>query len=72
MLDLTEIDSNIQRKQYASEATMVERAKKRAAETGRVTDPAAIRRSRLKSPQCVTNLAKKEHVGRYVFLHLSY
>ncbi|GAA6019965.1 hypothetical protein JCM11491_006723 [Sporobolomyces phaffii] len=48
----------------APEATMLERAERRAKSTGRVTNPEAIKRSRIKSPECVSNLSKPSLVRR--------
>lgn len=49
---------------FAGEAKMLERAERRALETGRVTNPKNIKTSRLRSPDCVARLARKQHVGR--------
>lgn len=43
---------------------MLKRAEKRAKSTGRVTNPEAIKRSRLKSPDCVTALSKPGLIRR--------
>ncbi|GAA5956505.1 hypothetical protein JCM3765_003466 [Sporobolomyces pararoseus] len=48
----------------APEETMLKRAERRAKSTGRVTNPEAIKRSRLKSPECVSNLSKPSLVRR--------
>lgn len=45
---------------------MLKRAEKRAESTGRVTNPEAIKRSRLQSPECVTALSKPGLIRRYV------
>lgn len=47
---------------------MLERAERRAKITGRYTDPDAIKRSRLKSPECVSNLSSPSHVKRVRFI----
>jgi len=47
---------------------MLRRAEKRAKSTGRVTRPEAIKRSRIKSPECVTKLSKPGLVRRCVAL----
>lgn len=47
---------------------MLERAERRAKITGRYTDPEAIKRSRLKSPECVSNLSSPSHVKRVRFI----
>ncbi|CDR43884.1 hypothetical protein NBRC10512_005907 [Rhodotorula toruloides] len=44
--------------------TMLARAARRAKTTGRVTNPDAIRKSRIKSPECVSRLAKPGLVRR--------
>ena len=54
--------------QSAPEQKMLERAERRAKITGRYTDPEAIKRSRLKSPECVSNLASPSHVKRVRFI----
>ncbi|SCV70808.1 BQ2448_3570 [Microbotryum intermedium] len=46
------------------EEKMQERAKRRAKITGRVTDQEALKLSREKSPQCVTQLSTPAHVRR--------
>lgn len=43
---------------------MLQRAEKRAKATGRVTNPDAIKRSRIKSPECVTALSKPGLIRR--------
>ncbi|GAA5926005.1 hypothetical protein JCM3775_005173 [Rhodotorula graminis] len=48
----------------APEDVMLRRAEKRAKSTGRVTRPEAIKRSRIKSPECVTKLSKPGLVRR--------
>ncbi|GAA6035846.1 hypothetical protein JCM8097_005735 [Rhodosporidiobolus ruineniae] len=48
----------------APEDVMLKRAEKRAKTTGRVTNPEAIKRSRIKSPECVTALSKPGLVRR--------
>ncbi|GAA5915802.1 hypothetical protein JCM6882_006101 [Rhodosporidiobolus microsporus] len=48
----------------APEDVMLKRAEKRAKTTGRVTNPDAIKRSRIKSPECVTALSKPGLVRR--------
>ncbi|GAA6059800.1 hypothetical protein JCM10212_003695 [Sporobolomyces blumeae] len=48
----------------APEETMLKRAENRAKTTGRVTNPDAIRRSRIKSPECVGRLAKPSLIRR--------
>ncbi|GAA6056042.1 hypothetical protein JCM3770_006996 [Rhodotorula araucariae] len=48
----------------APEEVMLRRAEKRAKTTGRVTNPEAIKRSRIKSPECVTALSKPGLVRR--------
>ncbi|GAA5874655.1 hypothetical protein JCM1840_007439 [Sporobolomyces johnsonii] len=48
----------------APEDIMLQRAERRAKTTGRVTNPDAIRRSRLRSPECVASLAKPGLVRR--------
>lgn len=48
----------------APEETMLRRAEQRAKSTGRVTNPEAIKRSRLKSPECVSHLSKPSLVRR--------
>ncbi|BGP47491.1 hypothetical protein JCM10450v2_003343 [Rhodotorula kratochvilovae] len=48
----------------APEEVMLRRAEKRAKTTGRVTNPQAIKRSRVKSPECVTALSKPGLVRR--------
>ncbi|GAA5829939.1 hypothetical protein JCM11251_007939 [Rhodosporidiobolus azoricus] len=48
----------------APEEIMIQRAEKRARTTGRVTNPDAIKRSRIKSPECVTALSKPGLVRR--------
>ncbi|GAA6007584.1 hypothetical protein JCM10207_006394 [Rhodosporidiobolus poonsookiae] len=48
----------------APEKVMLERAEKRAKTTGRVTNPDAIKTSRIKSPECVTALSKPGLVRR--------
>lgn len=35
-----------------------------------VTNPENIKKSRLKSPECVSRLAKREHVNRFVLFSL--
>lgn len=50
--------------QSAPEDVMLRRADKRAKATGRVTHPEAIKRSRIKSPECVTKLSKPGLVRR--------
>ncbi|KAL8276771.1 hypothetical protein RQP46_010827 [Phenoliferia psychrophenolica] len=49
---------------FADEETMLCRARRRAEKTGRVTDPASTKRSRIKSPQCVSRLSKPSLVRR--------
>ncbi|GAA5991823.1 hypothetical protein JCM10908_002221 [Rhodotorula pacifica] len=48
----------------APEEVMLKRAEKRAKSTGRVTNPEAIKRSRIKSPECVTALSKPGLIRR--------
>ncbi|GAA5941737.1 exocyst subunit SEC8 [Sporobolomyces koalae] len=48
----------------APEETMIKRAERRAKSTGRVTNPDAIKRSRQKSPECVSRLSKPSLVRR--------
>ncbi|KWU43267.1 hypothetical protein RHOSPDRAFT_35142 [Rhodotorula sp. JG-1b] len=48
----------------APEEVMLQRAEKRAKATGRVTNPEAIKRSRIKSPECVTALSKPGLIRR--------
>lgn len=48
----------------APEEVMLQRAEKRAKATGRVTNPDAIKRSRIKSPECVTALSKPGLIRR--------
>lgn len=50
--------------QSAPLETMLARAARRAKTTGRVTNPDAIRKSRIKSPECVSRLAKPGLVRR--------